>query len=196
MTDRHANGFVADSQIPPSPPPSTTSGPVGWLRENLFSGPVNTVLTLAALALVFWIVPGIIQWVFIDAVWHADSLEECRAINSDGACWAVIVQRFDQFIYGFYPQELRWRPDLAFGLLLVALAYVLFDNMPFRRVGLAFAADLPDHRLFPDLGRHDLGTAADPGDGADRLCRLPAGRAGPRPDLRRRGRGGRRRCCG
>ena len=143
MTDRHANGFVADIQIPPSPPPSTTTGPVGWLRENLFRGPINTVLTLVALALIFWIVPGIIEWAFIDAVWRADSLEECRAVNPEGACWAVIVQRFDQFIYGFYPEPLRWRPDLAFGLLLVALAYVLFDNMPFRRVGLVFAATYP-----------------------------------------------------
>ncbi len=143
MVDRHANGFVASGTIPPSPPPASGSGPIGWLRENLFSGVVNSLLTLASIALVLWIVPGIIQWAFIDAVWFADSLEGCRSVNPDGACWAVIVERFDQFIYGFYPPELRWRPNLAFVLLLLALAFVLFDNMPFRPVGLVFAAIYP-----------------------------------------------------
>jgi general L-amino acid transport system permease protein len=142
MSDKHA-AFVANGTIPPSPPPASGTGAVGWLRENLFSGPVNSVLTIVSVGLIVWFVPGIIQWAFIDAVWQADSLEGCRAVDPEGACWAVIVERFDQFIYGFYPPELRWRPNLAFALLLVALAYVLFDNMPFRRVGLAFAAIYP-----------------------------------------------------
>ncbi len=143
MVDRHANGFVANATIPPSPPPARDTGAIGWLRANLFSGPANTILTIVCIGLVLWIVPGIIEWAFVDAVWHADSLEGCRAVNPNGACWAVIVERFDQFIYGFYPEPLRWRPNLAFALLLVAIAFVLFDNMPFRRVGLVFAAIYP-----------------------------------------------------
>ena len=70
MSDRHANGFVASGTIPPSPPPASQTGTVGWLRENLFRGPVNSILTIAGVALVLWIVPGIIQWAFVDAVWH------------------------------------------------------------------------------------------------------------------------------
>ena len=140
--------FVANGTIPPSPPPASGTGAVGWLRENLFRGPVNSVLTIASIALILWIVPGIIRWAFIDAVWVASSLGECRAVNPEGACWAVIVERFDNFIYGFYPEELRWRPNLAFLLLLVALAFVLFDNMPFRRAGLVFAA------VYPVIGYH------------------------------------------
>ena len=45
-----------------------------------------------------------------------------------GACWAVIRERWHQFIFGFYPQDLYWRPILAFGLLFVALAPVLYWN--------------------------------------------------------------------
>ena len=56
MSDRQAIGFVADAQIPPSPPPATSTGKVGWLRENLFSGPINSILTLASVALILWIV--------------------------------------------------------------------------------------------------------------------------------------------
>lgn len=135
--------FVADGQIPPSPPPVTASGPVGWMRENLFSSIGNSIMTVIGIAIVVMVLPGIIQWAFIDAVWIASSLKECRAINPHGACWAVIVERFDQFIYGFYPHELRWRPNLAFVLMLVAVAYALFDTMPGRRYGLMFAVIYP-----------------------------------------------------
>ena len=142
MTD-HSVSFVASGQIPPSPPPPATTGPLGWLKDNLFSGVANSILTIAAIALIVYIVPGAIQWAFVDSVWNASSLKECRAINPHGACWAVIVERFDQFIYGFYPHELRWRPNLAFILLLVAVAFALFDNMPYRGYGLIYAAIYP-----------------------------------------------------
>lgn len=69
--------------------------------------------------------------------------EDAGGHGGPGACWAVIVDRFDQFIYGFYPMEERWRPTLAFVLLLVAIAYVLFDRMPYRQYGLLFAAAMP-----------------------------------------------------
>ncbi len=142
MPDR-ITPFVAQRVIPAEPPPPSTVGAIGWMRANLFRGPMNTFLTVAAVAMILWIVPGIIQWAFIDSVWIANNLSECRQINPDGACWAVIVERFGQFIYGFYPAELRWRPNLAFVLLLVALAYALFDKLPGRRYGLIFAAVYP-----------------------------------------------------
>ncbi|MFQ5567725.1 MAG: amino acid ABC transporter permease, partial [Paracoccaceae bacterium] len=59
------------------------------------------------------------------------------------ACWAVINERFNQFLFGFYPAELYWRPVLAFVLLGVALVPVLFDNVPFRNYGLMYAAVYP-----------------------------------------------------
>ena len=188
MSDRQV-AFVADGQIPPSPPPAATTGAVGWLRENLFSGIFNSVLTIASIVLIVLIVPSAIEWTFVNGVFYADNIRECRAILAipvltdyatangisldqaamaamsleerhkyllevvgtaakelhvpAGACWAVIVDRFDQFIYGFYPAELRWRANLAFILLLVAIAFVLFDNMPFRRYGMIFSFVYP-----------------------------------------------------
>ncbi|MEL6310808.1 MAG: amino acid ABC transporter permease [Pseudomonadota bacterium] len=138
-----SHAFVASGPIPPSPPPATSSGPAGWVRENLFAGPVNSAVTVILIAMLLWYLPGIISWAFIDSVWFASSLAECREINRHGACWAVIVERFDQFIYGFYPPELRWRPNLAFGLMLIAFAYALFEWMPARSYGLVFAAVFP-----------------------------------------------------
>ncbi|MGI9449143.1 MAG: amino acid ABC transporter permease [Geminicoccaceae bacterium] len=122
--------FVAKGEIPAAEPPARTTGLVHWAKENLFSSPLNIVLSLLSIAIVVWILPPIIQWAFIDAVWSAGSLKECREINADGACWAMINERLSQYTFGFYPKAMVWRPILAFILMFGALAPVLFDRVP------------------------------------------------------------------
>ncbi len=119
-------------EIPEMPAPGATTGIVGWMRNNLFSSITNTILTLISLALLFVIVPGVLNWAFFDAVFSAESRVACREISS-GACWAVITARFDQFVYGFYPTELRWRVNLTFVFFVIALLPILWDNVPYRR---------------------------------------------------------------
>lgn len=122
--------FVATEQIPPSPPPASAVGPVKWIRENLFSGIVNSVLTLLSIAFVAVLLYEMVPW-FWDSSWHPEemSLKGCRA-EASGACFAVLVERFWQFIFGFYPVEHYWRPTLAFALLIVSLWPVLFSSAP------------------------------------------------------------------
>lgn len=132
--------FVADSVIPPSAPPVTSVGPIAWLRENLFSSISNAALTLLSIYFIYQILAHIIPWLVLDSVWVAGSLSECRQLG-EGACLAVINERFGQFMFGFYPVELRWRPILAFILLFVAFAPVLFDSLP--RKMLWFSAAYP-----------------------------------------------------
>ncbi|MEC9434989.1 MAG: amino acid ABC transporter permease [Pseudomonadota bacterium] len=149
MSDTHANtvAFVAKTQIPPSPPPAKDRGAVKWIRESLFSSVFNGVLTVLAALVIVMAVPALIQWAFIDAVWEAGSLAECREIAAANgvegpfACWAVINERFNQFLFGFYPNELFWRPTLAFLLMFVAIAPVLFNKLP--RQMLWFSAAYP-----------------------------------------------------
>ena len=38
--------YVRRQMLPPEPAPRTAVGPVGWMRANLFSGWVNSILTL------------------------------------------------------------------------------------------------------------------------------------------------------
>ncbi len=128
--------YVRRQMLPPEPAPRTAVGPVGWMRANLFSGWVNSILTLLCIAAVYYIVTHLYPW-FAHSVWNASSLKECRTIiterygeGADGACFAVIHQRWKQFLFGFYPAELYWRPTLAFFLMLAALAPVLFQNLP------------------------------------------------------------------
>lgn len=127
---------------PDLPPPVATAGILGWLRDNLFSSLFNTALTIVAVWLLYLFVSSVGNWMFVDAVLHADSRAACAAIDS-GACWAVVTTRLDQFVYGFYPAAERWRPNLAFALLFVALAPILFNAVPLRRPLLWFAAAYP-----------------------------------------------------
>jgi general L-amino acid transport system permease protein len=128
--------FVRQGMLPPEAPPSGQVGAVRWARENLFSSVGNTIMTLVSLALVFWIVQQAWPW-FARSVWNANSLTECREIirarygeTATGACWAMLRERWHQYLFGFYPRELYWRPTLAFVLLIVAVAPVLFDKLP------------------------------------------------------------------
>ena len=113
------------------PPPVSQIGAVRWARENLFSGPLNTILTLVSLYAVWWLLQHIGPW-FLNSVWNANSLAECRQIldGASGACFGVIKDRWHQLLYGFYPQDSYWRPNLAMALMLVALAPMLFSGVP------------------------------------------------------------------
>jgi len=127
---------------PDEAPPAFSTGPWLWLRENLFSSWFNVFLTIAAVYVLYLIVPPALSFFFFDATLQGNSRAECREVAS-GACWAFIRVRFSQFVYGFYPVELRWRPNLAFILLIVAVAPILMDKVPFRRQWLYFSAVYP-----------------------------------------------------
>ncbi|NKB16851.1 MAG: amino acid ABC transporter permease, partial [Sphingomonadales bacterium] len=138
MSDTHAHSvrYVRQAMLPQAEPPATESGAIKWLRENLFSGVLNTTLTIIGLLIVYWLVTAAWPWLS-HSVWNANSLAECRQIiretwgeGATGACWAVIRERWTQFVFGFYPNHLYWRPILAFVLLFGALAPVLFTGLP------------------------------------------------------------------
>ena len=127
--------FVRSEILPQQAPPLTERGAVKWLRENLFSSPFNAILTLIGLTVVFLLVQAALPWL-LNSVWTANSLKECREIvwasagpEATGACWALIRERWHQFLFGFYPADLYWRPVLALGLLLIALAPVLYYGL-------------------------------------------------------------------
>ena len=138
MSDTHAQTtrFVRESMLPSQEPPATETGAIKWLRENLFSGVLNIVLTVLAIAAVAWLAIHILPW-FLNSVWVADSLTQCREIRNEtlgegaaSACFAVITERWNQLVFGFYPRELYWRPVTALVIFLLAVAPVLFQSLP------------------------------------------------------------------
>jgi general L-amino acid transport system permease protein len=112
------------------------------VKQNLLGSPFHIVLTLVSIYLLYLIVPGMLNWAVFDAVFDASSRAECSERGS-GACWAIANVRFGQFIYGFYPEHLRWRIDLTAVLFILALLPVLWDKTPFRQKWYFFSAIFP-----------------------------------------------------
>ncbi|HSX70630.1 amino acid ABC transporter permease [Pseudomonas subflava] len=126
---------------PSLPPPRMSVGVVGWLRSNLFSNWFNTLLTLLAIYLVWLIVPPLLKWAVFEADWVGTTRADC---TGEGACWVFIKERFSQFMYGFYPAELRWRVDLTVWLAVIGAAPLFVSAMPRKALyGAAFLVIYP-----------------------------------------------------
>jgi len=152
MNEQKAESYAPGTH-PSLPPPPLTTGWLGWVRGNLFSTPFQIILT----CLVFWVVwnvlHGFLDWALFKAVFIAESRDQCwdimRARSPDpanpelGACWAIIVERWQQFLYGFYPRDALWRPNLAFVLWIAALVPVLWDHCPQRGRLIWFSVAYP-----------------------------------------------------
>lgn len=103
--------YVRDQMLPPQAPPVSEAGVVKWLRENLFSGWFNTILTLFGIWVIYLLISASLPW-WLNSVWNASSLAECRQIVVDqagegatGACWAMVNNWWNAFIFGFYPVD-------------------------------------------------------------------------------------------
>lgn len=92
---------------------------LGWLKENLFSSPLNTLLTVLVSWLLVMAIPAMLDWLFLDADFTASTAQECR--QAAGACWAFIAEKHRLILFGVYPYDEQWRPLLASLILIAAL---------------------------------------------------------------------------
>jgi general L-amino acid transport system permease protein len=83
------------------PPPKTVVGPIAWLRENLFSGWVNSIVTVVIAAALAWLAIGIGGW----------ALSEAR--------WGVVTNNLRLFLIGQYPGDQAWRLWLLLAIISV-----------------------------------------------------------------------------
>ncbi|MCV9936821.1 amino acid ABC transporter permease [Boseaceae bacterium BT-24-1] len=110
-------------------------------RERLFGTPTITVVTLLLAAAIAWVAVPIIRWTLIDATWSGQTRNDC---TGTGACWVFVKARFSQFMYGFYPAEERWRPNLAGLAFALSGAAIVFAPQRLKlRLGLAALVILP-----------------------------------------------------
>lgn len=101
-------------------PPAVETGMIGWIRHNLFNGWFNSALTVLIMAAGIQLIPPLVKWAFIDAVWYGPGAA-CQ--QAEGACWAVVPANLRLVIFGFYPADQQWRPALAMVMLLGLLLY-------------------------------------------------------------------------
>jgi general L-amino acid transport system permease protein len=120
------------------PAPAGVTGLGAWVRKNLIASAGDTILTIAGIALVAMILPQIINWAVINAVWTGADRTVCATVAQGGiqpdgwtgACWAFVNAKFGQFMVGRYPIEERWRPILVAILFVALLVPMLIPKVP------------------------------------------------------------------
>jgi general L-amino acid transport system permease protein len=125
---------------PPAPP-----GPLLWLKRNLFSTWYNTLLTIGALALIYWVVKGLLNWI----LFVAD--------------WSPVVESLKLFAVGLYPTEEVWRIGtiLAMASFLMGLSWGVWGGTVRTFAigvgcGFVFIAFLPIDLYPPNGDKLDL----------------------------------------
>ncbi len=69
---------------------------MSFLR-NLYASPFSIAMTLFWAFIAFKTIPPLINWALINAVFVAEDGTGC---SRSGACWAFIIARFDDFVFG------------------------------------------------------------------------------------------------
>ena len=105
-------------------------GKLAAFLKSCVATPFNIVLSVLTLLLLAWLLPELIKWALIDAVWSGNSSKACE--GHDAACWVFIRLRFDQLLYGPYSTSERWRVDVVAALAVLAIGMLL---LPVRRAG-------------------------------------------------------------
>jgi general L-amino acid transport system permease protein len=130
----HEIAFVRSEDAPVAPPPSTYVGLNGWLLNNLMPNWWVALLAGVFALLVANTVWNLFEWAVLNAVFDAENREGCIAPLAEGkplgACWAYAKAKFPQWIYGFYPIPLRWRPNVVFFLFIALLVPLLIPRIP------------------------------------------------------------------
>ncbi|MER9301870.1 amino acid ABC transporter permease [Mesorhizobium sp. M0496] len=130
--------WVRTEMVLAQPAPASVTGLGAWVRKNLIASTGDTILTIVGIALVAMILPQIISWAFINAVWTGPDRTVCATVAQGGirpdgwtgACWAFVNAKFGQFMVGRYPIEERWRPILVAILFVALLVPMLIPKVP------------------------------------------------------------------
>lgn len=91
---------------------------VRWLQKNLFSSPLNCIITIVLLVGIVQVSINVLDWAILKSSWGTTSAE-CR--QTSGACWSFLQEKARFIIMGYYPWGEQWRP--AF---LIAIFFGLF----------------------------------------------------------------------
>jgi general L-amino acid transport system permease protein len=129
--------FVRQQLVAPLEPPGIRTGLPGWLHQRLFGSVSNAILTVVSFAILAALLWPTIRFLLIDAVWQGADRADCLPETVGrpvGACWPFIAAKFNQFMYGFYPDDQQWRVNLTYALGAILLAPLLVPSIPHKVV--------------------------------------------------------------
>lgn len=123
--------------IPAAPPPVSAR----WHKaaRTLFAGPLNSFITLGCLLFIGWLLPPLLRWGVLDAVWTGTA-QECHA--AAGACWSFIREKMRFFFFGMYPADERWRAFLSMLLLIGTTGLAMVPRFWGGRLLIVVAANI------------------------------------------------------
>ena len=100
------------------------------LNKNINTSNFNAILTLLIIFIIIKATPPSLSWMVLDANISGDSKDAC---TGTGACWTYIKVWFRRFMYGMYPNELHWRINTAFLLVIVLGILGLFATEKLKK---------------------------------------------------------------
>lgn len=100
------------------PPPITTSGPLAWVRANLFKSTFDSLLTIVAGAITIALIMSSLTWII------------------GGANWFIITRNLRTLMVGNFPVEAMWRVEVAALLCAFIIGVTVFAYMRSRFSGL------------------------------------------------------------
>jgi general L-amino acid transport system permease protein len=101
----------------------------------MFATPLQALATIVSAVLLALVIWPTFRFLVLDAVWIGTSRTACLAETVGrevGACWPFIAAKFQQFMYGFYPESELWRVDLTYTLCVMLLVPLLVPSAPFK----------------------------------------------------------------
>ncbi|MBA4788224.1 MAG: amino acid ABC transporter permease [Rhizobiales bacterium] len=136
--DTRTVAYVAPPELrPQEPAPASTRGAIGWARAHLFGSVGQVLLTLLGIFVVYAVVPPLVKFFILDAVWVGTGRDDClpeKIGRPVGACWPFIWAKWNQILYGFYPAAERWRVNTVYLMGALLLAPLLFPKVPYKRL--------------------------------------------------------------
>jgi len=95
------------------------------MHFHLFNGTHNIVLTLLIGWALIMVVPDVLTWAVLDAVWSGPG-SACR--SASGACWAIVAEKYRLILFGTYPFEEHWRATIAMVIIIALTIFSAFER--------------------------------------------------------------------
>jgi general L-amino acid transport system permease protein len=129
--------YIRRALVEPEPPPIAHQGSVALIRGRLLDRPLNVGLTLFSALIIAVVIWPAVKFLLIDAVWDGASRVDClpeTVGHKVGACWPFIKAKLPQLMYGFYPEEERWRVNVTYAVGVLLLIPLLIPRVPHKGV--------------------------------------------------------------
>jgi len=115
---------------PDMAPPASEVGIYGWVYHNFMSSPMNIVLSIVAVYIIYLVIPPFLSWTLFDAQWTGSTREACE--DAAGACWPFVNTWAKVIFYYQFPADQLWRINLPAGVLVISIAALVIPKAPFK----------------------------------------------------------------